>query len=80
MKTFFYIACVLLISQTGGMSQNPSSSFQWPENYTSAVCLTYDDGLDCHLDVAVPELDSYGVKGTFFCTGYSKSLQKRMNE
>lgn len=44
------------------------------------MCLTYDDGLDCHLDVVVPQLDDYGLKGTFFVTGSSPSLYNRMDE
>lgn len=55
-------------------------NFRWPDNKKLAVCLTYDDGLDCHLDVAVPALDSFNFKGTFFCTGYSSSLNVRMDE
>lgn len=52
----------------------------WPEGKKAAVVLTYDDGLDCHLDVAAPMLDEFGFKGTFFCTGQSWSLFKRMEE
>lgn len=32
-----------------------------------AVVLTFDDALPCQLQHAVPALDSYGLKGTFFC-------------
>lgn len=60
--------------------QNTENQFKWPKNYKVAVCLTYDDGLDCHLDNAMPALDSFNFKGTFFCTGYSSSLQNRMGE
>lgn len=62
------------------IGQSISTSFQWPENYKAAVCLTYDDGLDCHIDKAVPALDSFNLKGTFYCTGYSPSLHHRMDE
>ncbi|MBK8503055.1 MAG: polysaccharide deacetylase family protein [Saprospiraceae bacterium] len=44
------------------------------------MCLTYDDGLDSHLDVAAPALDSFGIKGTFYCTGSSPSLHRRLGE
>jgi peptidoglycan-N-acetylglucosamine deacetylase len=30
------------------------------------ICLTYDDGLDSHLTIAIPQLDSFGLKATFF--------------
>ena len=55
-------------------------TFQWPEGAGAAVCLTYDDGLDCHLDVAMPALEKYGLKGTFYATGFSSSLYTRMDE
>lgn len=34
------------------------------------IVLTYDDALPSQLDVALPQLDSLGFKGTFFLTGY----------
>lgn len=72
---------ILLITiLVAGMEQGFSQSFQWPQNYQAAVCLTYDDGLDSHLDVAIPALDTYGLKGTFYCTGFSSSLHERIED
>jgi len=42
----------------------------WPDGKKAAIVLTYDDGLDSHLDVAIPQLDKFGFKGTFFLYGY----------
>ncbi len=56
------------------------AQYKWPNGAKAAVCLTYDDGLDCHLDVAIPQLDEFGLKGTFFCTGNSQSLYNRLEE
>ena len=65
----------------GLMIQNQSNAqFKWPDGKKAAVVFTYDDGLDCHLDVAVPQLDEFGFKGTFYCTGNSPSLYNRMSE
>lgn len=36
----------------------------------SAVVLTYDDALDVHLDSVVPLLDSLGLRGSFYVTGF----------
>jgi hypothetical protein len=33
---------------------------------TGTICLTYDDGLPSHLQTVIPQLDSFGIKGTFF--------------
>jgi peptidoglycan/xylan/chitin deacetylase (PgdA/CDA1 family) len=32
------------------------------------VSVTYDDGLDSHLDIAVPALEARGLRGTFYVT------------
>lgn len=42
------------------------AQFKWPEGKLAAVVLTYDDALSSQLDVAIPQLDSAGFKGTFF--------------
>ncbi len=71
----------ILVLVTFLMAKETShAQFRWPGNAKAAVCFTYDDGLDCHLDVAVPQLDEYGFKGTFYVTGKSPSLYKRMDE
>ena len=55
-------------------------SMLWPDNAQAAVCLTYDDGLDCHLDVVLPDLEKYGFKGSFYVSGTSLSLFSRMED
>lgn len=39
---------------------------EWPDGKRAAIALTYDDGLDSQIDIAVPQLDAAGLKGTFF--------------
>ena len=76
MKTFgliFFVAVLMI-------SFNLNAQFKWPNDKKAAVVFTYDDGLDCHLDVAVPHLDEFGIKGTFYCTGNSPSLYNRLEE
>jgi peptidoglycan/xylan/chitin deacetylase (PgdA/CDA1 family) len=58
----------------------PPSSFRWPDGKAAAVCLTYDDGIDCHLDLAAPALESHNMRGTFYCPGYSISLYERTDD
>ncbi len=55
-------------------------NFSWPNNTKAAVCLTYDDGLDCHLDTARVDLNQYNLKGSFYCPGKSESLFRRMDD
>lgn len=78
-KAFLYVATGILFFQMSH-SQSLKKSFQWPENKKAAVCLTFDDGQDSHLDNAIPILDSFNIKGTFYCPGNKESLQKRTSE
>ena len=73
----FYLVIFMISSPIFGQSTDVKSIFQWPNGAKAAVCLTYDDGLDSHLDEALPDLDKFGFKGTFYCTGYSQSLKDR---
>lgn len=45
-------------------------------SHKAIICLTYDDGLETQLTTVIPQLDSAGLKGTFFLNsiqGSSKS-------
>lgn len=49
---------------------SPALKFQtkisWPKNKRAAIILTYDDALQSQLNIAVPQLNSAKLKGTFF--------------
>jgi len=68
--------CLLLIS----IPALTNAQFKWPNGAKTAICLTYDDALDGQLDIAIPQLDSAGLKGTFFLTGSSSCLYRRLND
>ena len=76
MKGFGFLISIFLLL----VSNISNAQFKWPDGKKAAVVFTYDDGLDCHLDVAVPQLDEFGFKGTFYCTGNSPSLFNRLEE
>jgi peptidoglycan-N-acetylglucosamine deacetylase len=38
----------------------------WLDGYQGAVSLTFDDGLESHLRVAIPILDQAGIRATFY--------------
>jgi hypothetical protein len=40
------------------------------------ICLTYDDGLQSHLTTVLPQLDSAGLKGTFFLNSIQGSSER----
>ncbi|ACE86010.1 polysaccharide deacetylase family protein [Cellvibrio japonicus] len=54
--------------------------FTWPKGAKAAVNLAYDDALDSQLDHAIPDLNKYGLKGTFYLSVASPSLQTRLED
>ena len=52
--------------------------FAWPGTAKGAVSLSYDDALDSQLDHAVPTLNHYGMKATFYLTLGSDVVRRRM--
>lgn len=79
MKRYFTPLLILLLLTAAALTQPPKKG-PWPGKATAAVCLTYDDALNGHLDHAIPQLEEYGFRGTFYCTGNSGCLNKRMDE
>ena len=61
-------------------SAEPPAPFPWPNGAKAAVVLSYDDGVDVHLDYVAPDLEAAGLRGTFFVPGHSESLAKRFPE
>lgn len=43
--------------------------FSWPGGAKAAVCLTYDDGIDSQLNIAIPDLEKENLRGTFYIEG-----------
>lgn len=43
----------------------------------SWISLTFDDGLDCHLDAAIPVMRKYGLHGTFYLPVGSDDFARR---
>jgi len=62
-----------------GYTVNAQDKAVW-HNKQCAVCLTYDDALNVHLDNVVPLLDSLGLKGTFYVSGYFPGFGERSAE
>lgn len=80
MKKIFITVLVIIVTVEFSYSQVINKNFKWPENKKAAVCLTFDDGQDSHLDNAIPLLDSFNVKATFYCPGNKESLHNRTSE
>ena len=73
-KLYLVFACVFSVAVSIAQF-NPA----W-QGKKCAVVITYDDAINQQLDHAVPLLDSLGLKATFYVTGFSTSVQKRMDD
>ncbi len=56
------------------------SEFNWPKGAKAAIVLTYDDTLDSHLDIVLPQLNKAKLPGTFYISGARGDIQARMSE
>ncbi|MCP8900688.1 polysaccharide deacetylase family protein [Gilvimarinus xylanilyticus] len=56
------------------------AEFQWPQNQQAAVSLSYDDALNSQLDNAIPALNEYNLKGSFYLTLASQVVPQRLSE
>jgi hypothetical protein len=71
---FRFVAAVSLLAVATALAvalaQPPrGAAARWPGQRQAAIALTYDDALGSQLDVAIPQLDAAGLKGTFFLMG-----------
>jgi peptidoglycan/xylan/chitin deacetylase (PgdA/CDA1 family) len=60
---------LLLLTLCGAIAASAAFAQQpvkWPGGRAAAIVLSYDDALTSQLDVAIPQLDAAGLKGTFF--------------
>lgn len=74
---------VLLSSVLGSAAVHAAegdAAFKWPKGQKAAVSLAYDDALDSQLDNAIPTLNKYGLKGTFYLQLNSPAIDKRLPE
>ena len=73
--------CVLMISLIAASTSILHAQARDPwHGKKCAVCLTYDDALNVHLDNVLPLLDSLGFKATFYVSGYFPGFRERVGE
>lgn len=75
-------AWLLLLALTAAApaAAPPAPRFAWPQGAQAAVSLSYDDAIASQLDHAVPALDRYRLKASFYLTLSSPVLAQRLPE
>ena len=73
-KLFYLLFCLLIIQHISAQTDTI-----W-HHKKCAVVLTYDDALNVDIDNVAPALDSLGLKGTFYLSNYTGTLDTRMTE
>ena len=81
MKKNATLLCILGFLLTAQYASAASEQhFQWPKKIKAAVSLSYDDALDSQLDNAIPTLNKYGLKGSFYLELSNTPIVKRLPE
>jgi peptidoglycan/xylan/chitin deacetylase (PgdA/CDA1 family) len=84
MKTIAPCVVVLLASfSTVASAQSPSASVtvaRWPQDRLAAISLTFDDGINTHLDFVAPILKKHHLNATFFVNTGRGPWDKRKTE
>jgi peptidoglycan/xylan/chitin deacetylase (PgdA/CDA1 family) len=53
-----------------------SGEIVWPGGARAAICLTYDDAMETHLDIAIPDLNQHHLNGTFYMQGDNIRIER----
>lgn len=76
MRVLALMTMVLLSDCIAGQED----TFQWPHGAKAAVSLAYDDALNSQLDNAIPQLDKYNLKASFYIFMGSPVVHGRLGE
>jgi len=80
-KSSMFLFVMLGISMlASGFVIADDTGFKWPHGAKAAVVLGYDDALDSQLDNAIPSLNKFHFKGTFFVKLASSTIANRLPE
>lgn len=72
------LALVATAASWAVAAQSLPTPWVWPHQARAAVSLAYDDALNSQLDYAVPALNRYGLKASFYLTLGSDTVRTRL--
>lgn len=75
-----FVCLTFILSSNIFAASDKKVAFKWPNQYTAAVSLSYDDALSSQLENAIPALDKYGFKASFYLTLSNPSLTKNLEQ
>lgn len=70
---------LLVLRLQPGAADEPEA-YPWPGGARAAVSLSYDDALDSQLDNAIPALNRYGFRASFYLTLSAESVRHRLDD
>ncbi len=77
------VLCFVLLSSLflQCKKKETTNDLMWPNNEKTAISLSYDDALNSQLDNALPALNKYNFKASFYVTPTNtNAIDKRLNE
>lgn len=80
MKFGNFLLVLGVLAMANSVKADAKQKFHWPQKIKAAVSLSYDDAIDSQLDNAIPTLNKYGLKGTFYIKLASPILASRLTE
>jgi peptidoglycan/xylan/chitin deacetylase (PgdA/CDA1 family) len=79
-RSLLVLACWIFLIRQPALAAEPQRAFHWPNGARAAVSLAYDDALDSQLDHAIPVLDKFGLKASFYLQLSNPSVSGRMGQ
>jgi len=71
MNTFIRFLIILQILELCNSCSTKKDNYGWMDKYQAIICLTYDDGMKTQYETAIPQLNEFELKGTFFINNVS---------
>ena len=75
-----FAGCLAIASLSLQADAIAGEAFAWPDGQVMAVSLSYDDAINSQLDHALPALDRYELKASFYPTLASPTILDRLDE
>lgn len=80
LKSAIALLVCLIVNEAIAVFPSNNKHIVWPNGAKAAVSLSYDDALNSQLDNAIPQLEQFGFKGSFYLTLSSPIITNRLNE